>query len=373
MERRGGTKRVLVVFPDDWAPFSPTLTRLVDLLSKRFEVKVLAFDTGRFDLGVLDARRYVRVALPTRRAALLRRIGLLRIVRTLLLASRARGCGRWADQIVAVDADGATACWMAGLPMHYLSLEVERPSLARWIVPYQARSIAIQSRERLEYQFPPGSIDHLPVFLIQNAPEADAFDAVAPVTRDLERPRLVYMGNLIPGHGLFRMLDLLHAWPEASLTLRGIVPDACMASIRERAGDLLDAGRLRVESGYLRDEDIPRFLTDYDIGLCLYEPTRGDRLDFNYESAPAGKMFNYFAAGLPVLASDLLGLRPVTEYRAGIQARSNAPADLLDAGQALCADHPSYREGALRAARAFDFAASAGAFAGFLASAGERT
>src|SRR5881409_3653435 len=103
--------------------------------------------------------------------------------------------------------------------MHYVSLEISRPSLARWIVPSRACSIVIQSQERLAYQFRPGSIAHIPVFFIQNAPNADAFIHMRTTSRDLSRPRLVYMGLLRPEHGLFRMLDLLRAWPEASLSL----------------------------------------------------------------------------------------------------------------------------------------------------------
>ncbi len=177
---------------------------------------------------------------------------------------------------------------------------------------------------------------------------------------------MVYMGNMRVEHGLSCMLDLLRAWPEASLTLRGFFPNACLAKIQRDYRDLFADGRLSLTDDYLEEADIPPFLSGFDLGLCLYEPPRRGKLDFNYRSAPAGKMFNYFAAGLPVLASDLPGLRPVADFGAGIQARSNQVGDLLVAGQALCANHAQYREGALRAARHFDFSAAGGAFVKFL-------
>lgn len=360
--------RILIVFPDDWAPFSPTLVRLARALAERFDVEVLAFDSGRFDLSAMDPSVYTRVRIPRRLAMALRKVGLLRVVRVALLAWQVRARARRFHHVVSVDNDGATATWLAGCSMHYLSLEVERPALACWIVPSKGRSIIIQTRERLEYQFDSESVAHLPVFHIQNAPKFDSGAVAGTSGIDPQHPRLVYMGNLVEAHGLYRMLDLLRAWSGATLALRGILQNDCMASIRRTHGDLIDSGRLEVIEGYVDDDAVVEFLSRFDVGLCLYEPSRRRKLDFNYRTVPAGKMFNYFAAGLPVLASDLPGLRPVTEYGAGIQAPTNTVPDLLAAGRTLCANHEHYRNGALGAAKAFDFAASARAFANFLLS-----
>ena len=363
-----GTRHsVLIVFPDDWAPFSPTLIRLVTLLSHRFDVKALAFDTGRFDLGVLDQNYYVRVRLNHFISRIIRAAGLLRIVRTILLTFQVRKYATRNTQIIAVDADGATASWLAGRRMHYLSLEVARPSLATWVVPRLADSIVIQSQERLTYQFDAEDIGRLPIFFVQNSPDAPDF---LPVPRhfDPDRPKLVYMGNLIPSHGLLCMLDLLRIWQEATLTLQGITNATISRLIRDSYGDLLESGRLVIESRYLNDDEILGFLAGFDIGLCLYESPPRQRMDFNYESSPAGKMFNYFAAGLPVLASRHIGLQPVSAFSAGIQAPDNLAPTLLEAGRGLCRDYGRYRLGAIRAAQSFDFSRAAGLFVDFLGS-----
>jgi len=108
------------------------------------------------------------------------------------------------------------------------------------------------------------------------------------------------MGLLRPEHGLFRMLDLLRAWPEASLSLQAMDPrgSGLLASIRERYGDLLDTGRLNILDAYLRDEDIAPFLSKFDIGLCLYEATGAPPPEFQLRKLTRRKDVQLFRCGI---------------------------------------------------------------------------
>lgn len=361
---------VVVLFPDDWAAFSPTLTGLVTLLERDFGVEALVLDTGRFDLDSLDPITYRKLSISPRVSKVLRRTRTLRLARTLLLAIKARRAARRATHVIAVDADGALAAFLLGRKFHYLSLELSRFSLASFLVPWRARSITIQSSERLHYHFAPTAITHLPVFLIQNAPNAPPLDSrtTGKIARDLSRPRLVYMGSAIPAHGLISMLELLRGWPEASLTIQGIVPDESIELIHRDYADLLPDGRVRIAQGYLPEGEIPGFLSGFDVGMCLYDLRGRASKDFNYISCPSGKMFNYFAAGLPVVASNLIGLNPVTRNQSGIQSDSNSVDDLRRAISDICADYPQYCENARRAALTYDFGRNAGALLSFLQS-----
>lgn len=355
---------VLLLFPDDWAAYSPTLLRLTQLLSRSFTVRAHIMDTGRVDNSLLDPALFRRVEVPGRITKLLKMFGLYRPFRALALARSARRELAASTRIVAIDADGAVAARLLGRRFHFLSLEVGRHPVLRRLVGRYALSVTIQSPERLEYLLGAKLAARLPVFYIQNAPDAPP-TTPGPRKINAHAPRLIYLGHVMPLHGLVPMLELLKAWPEASLTLQGIQTRQGMELIHGRYRDLLDAGRLTIGNDYVPEEAITAFLAGFDIGLCFYELGK-HQSDFNYQSSPAGKMFNYFAAGLPVIASDLIGLRPVSLHRAGIQVPSHDARTLLEAGHAIVADYAAYSEGASRAAIHYDFQRSAGQLLAFL-------
>lgn len=359
--RGAGRARVLVLFPDDWAPFSPTLVRLAAHLAADFDVTVRCLDTGRFDHSSLDMAVFRPIRIPGWLATLLRKSGLMLPARSALLALASRRLARSSRHVIAIDGAGAAAAALLGRPFHFLSLEIDRWSPARWLVPRLARSISIQSQARLEYQFPNLRAGALPVVMLQNAPPFDpaARQRVPLSAPDPARPRLVYLGNLIPAHGLRPMLALLRAWPEARLVLRGPAPEATRNLLASTCGDLLQSGRLALDTSYMGDDELGAFLSSFDIGLCLYDLSGSLKRNFNYLSAPSGKMFNYFAAGLPVLGSDIEGLSPVKRHGAGLLVNGNDPTALVDAGRRVMGNHAAFRAGAYRAAEAFDFHASA--------------
>jgi glycosyltransferase involved in cell wall biosynthesis len=360
----------VILFPDDWAAYSPTLTRLAARLDGQFVLRAHVLDTGRVDNALLDARIYRRVRVRSWLAQALRKTGLYRIARTLMLARSARQDASRADHVIAVDADGACAARLLGRKFHFLSLEVGRHPLLRRIARDDALSIAIQSRERLDFQF--GGAVTAPVFILQNAPDFDPATATPRASRppDPDTPRFVYLGHAIPLHGLRSMLDLLEAWPGATLTLQGLHPERSLRMIRARYGGLLDSGALTIGSGYLADDELNGFLQNFDLGLCLYELDARHRHDFNYLSSPSGKMFNYFAAGLPVIASNHIGLAPVGEHGAGVQVASNRVDDLRNAARTILASHEAYRQRCFEAAAHYDFGTAADRLIAFIRAGG---
>lgn len=359
-----GTKPdVLILFPDDWAIYSPTLLRLVDILSESFAVRAHVLDTGRADNTMLDPMRFRRVCLSGSIAKLLKKTGTYRPLRAMALAYSARHAIGAHTQVIAVDADGAMAARLLGRPFHFLSLEVGRHPLLRLIAGRHAHSIIIQSPERLHYQFGDAIASKLPVFYVQNAPEVQRQPPVRIARR--EHPRLVYMGHLMPMHGLAAMLNLARAWPQATLTLLGLRNAAGMELVRTRNGDLIESGRVVVYEEYVPEAALATFLANFDVGLCLYELGRRRR-DFNYLSSPAGKMFNYFSAGLPVVASNLPGLNPVSLHHAGLQVDSHEAETLIGACRTILDDYTHYSMGASQAAMHYDFRSAAAPLADFL-------
>jgi glycosyltransferase involved in cell wall biosynthesis len=369
-KEKNPVSNVVILFPDDWAAYSPTLTRLTARLGEIFTVQVHVLDTGRMSTASLDPDVYRRVRLNPRLARLLRKTGMYRLVRTIALARSARADVAKAGIVIAVDADGASAARLLGKPFHLLSLEIGWHPILRHLVSRHALSLTTQSSERLEYQFEAGSIARLPVFIVQNAPAFDEQGSRLPVrcNIDPERPRFVYLGNILPIHGLFPMLDLVRTWPKATLTLQGMHSQHTLREIHRRYAALLDGGRLRIGSAYVPENELGRFLEDFDIGLCLYQLGWRLRHNFNYTSSPAGKMFNYFAAGLPVIASRQIGLNPVSVHGAGLQVEDNSVEALRAAARTILADHEKYRAACLRAADHYDFNRSANRFVDFVRS-----
>jgi len=362
---------LVILFPDDWAIYSPTLTRLVDRLAPYFDVKAFVLDTGRFDLSSLGADRYVRVRCPKSLAWALRKLGLFRITRSLLLAKHAFAA-RHVRHLVAVDGDGALAAMLVGRSrFHFLSLEIRRHAFLRRAIPRRLQSIVIQTEDRLRFQFDSRSIAGVPIFYVQNAPSVPtvAPPSRLPVSRE-KGLKLVFMGNAIPAHGLEPMLALLRSLPESTLTLQGNVPDGSWRIIKASYADLLAEKRILVPDEFMAEEQLSDFLSQFDVGLCLYSLRGMQRYDFNYVSAPSGKMFNYFAAGIPVLGSDLLGLQPVKEHGAGMLVRDNSVEELSVAAEKIAADMDRYRDAARAAARHYDFAAATAPWLDYLRDAG---
>jgi glycosyltransferase involved in cell wall biosynthesis len=112
-------------------------------------------------------------------------------------------------------------------------------------------------------------------------------------------PLVVYVGGLMPGRGLEQTIDALALAPEVRLRTVGPGSQAYRASLLERAraagvGDRLELSR-PVPPGAVTEA-----LDDATAGLCLIQPVCR-----SYELTLPNKLFEYAAAGVPVLASDL--------------------------------------------------------------------
>ncbi len=111
-------------------------------------------------------------------------------------------------------------------------------------------------------------------------------------------PRVVYVGGLMPGRGLEQMIDSLALLPLVHLYAIG--PGAH----RYRMDLLLRARAAGVEKRVVlrapvAPGEVPDVLVGAAAGLCLIQP-----ICRSYELSLPNKLFEYAAAGVPVLASD---------------------------------------------------------------------
>jgi glycosyltransferase involved in cell wall biosynthesis len=116
------------------------------------------------------------------------------------------------------------------------------------------------------------------------------------------RPALalvVYIGGLMPGRGLEQMIDALPLVPEARLRAIGPVAPRYRASLLSRAETAGVTDRIELRSP-VPPAEVGSALAGAAVGLCLIQP-----ICRSYELSLPNKLFEYTAAGVPVLASDL--------------------------------------------------------------------
>lgn len=157
-------------------------------------------------------------------------------------------------------------------------------------------------------------------------------------------PAFIYAGAIAPGRGVAEMLAALaRVPPPARLGLAGAF--ASPAFRGELSGR---PGWERVDVyGFLGREELARKFSGSVAGLLLYGPAAN-----NLQARPT-KLFEYMAAGLPVIASDFPGLREIIEGNAcGLLVDPGDPAAIAAAMREVLADPARAREMGRRGRRA---------------------
>ncbi|SFS00325.1 Glycosyltransferase involved in cell wall bisynthesis [Agrococcus baldri] len=175
----------------------------------------------------------------------------------------------------------------------YLSPFLRRPAqwLAHGIVGLARHAdLVVAATETIAKRFPADR-----TVIVHNYPPLRAEEADAPVASN--RPRhVVYIGGIASSRGASVMVkaasepDFPAGW---SLELAGTAGDALIAALRTRAG------WKRVNfHGQVPPDDARDILLSARVGLLLFQDSKPHR-----DALPT-KMFEYFAAGVPVIASD---------------------------------------------------------------------
>ncbi len=148
------------------------------------------------------------------------------------------------------------------------------------------------------------------VHLVPNYPEVGA-----PVERrelrdlpggeaiDPERPVVLYLGGLMAGRGLEQLVDAVGLVPEVQLVLLG--SGAEEGALRTRA----DAAGASVHLlAPVAPDLVESYAASADVGVSPIVPSC-----LNYRYSLPNKLFQYMAAGIPVVASDFRQVRAVVE------------------------------------------------------------
>lgn len=167
---------------------------------------------------------------------------------------------------------------------------------------------------------------HAPVIVAHDAADPPASPPAAARTAP-PRPRIGYVGNLYPGRGIELILELAGRLPTCDFELIG-GSQADLATWRARA---LPPNALL--AGFVRPADLADRYRSFDVLLMPY-PRSGIGVasgasDTSRWCSPM-KMFEYMAAGAPIIASDLPVLGEVLHHEHNALI---APADDVAAWQ----------------------------------------
>lgn len=176
-----------------------------------------------------------------------------------------------------------------------------------------------------------------PVVEVRNVPSLSWFDDAAPALGfldDVVDPIVIYVGLMSATKGFEqtiltkKMLDKLGI--KTCFVLAGDVKGAkALETLKRLKGsypNLVDAG-FRF-TGYVQYPLLPGILRKSKIGLALIQPA-----SLNYVISQPNKLFAYMIAGLPVVATDLPGMRDiVSKENCGILV---TPGDPEEAAKAI--------------------------------------
>jgi glycosyltransferase involved in cell wall biosynthesis len=167
-----------------------------------------------------------------------------------------------------------------------------------------------------------------PPIRIHDLPGAERLDA--------GRPVVLYLGGLMADRGLPELLDAMALVPDAQLVLLGggVLGDALRAQA-ERIG-IADRSHLLPP---VPPDDVIAAAASADVGVS---PTIPSSLN-NRWSLP-NKLFQYMAAGVPVVASDFPQVREVVDgARCGVVVDTTDPARIADGIRRILADRDEAR------------------------------
>jgi glycosyltransferase involved in cell wall biosynthesis len=362
------TKKILLVFPEEHLAYSPTTLNIFRELKKHFDTRLIAFvpykrSTKRIEeegIMYIDAKKWYRKPLKAflflyslfhkeMGRDLLKKMGMSSYYRLFLL-KRAIASLVEHREIIAVDFMTAWLCQTVyKKDTHFLSLEiVEQDPFFKKLTPKKILSVIIQNEERYHYLF---DNQPLPTFFIQNAPKFQDFKPMRPE----DRRGILFSGAAERGFGIFACLDFLAKYPQFNLTLKGSMLQEVKEKIETEYGELLLSGRLQIDKSYLEQVDLNEYLHKFRIGFCFYDTQQTHMNTFNYRTAPSGKLFQYHASGIPVVASNLPGLSSVSTFHTGIMIDDLAPETIYNAIEKIESEYDQLVENSFKAGRHYDF------------------
>ena len=157
-----------------------------------------------------------------------------------------------------------------------------------------------------------------PPTIVRNIPER-RLAASSPRSVESSQPSAVYVGGLLPNRGIEQTMNGLGHTERIGLRLLGSGGDAYVDRLK-RLAEVVAPGRVEFLPAVASDEVVDS-IAGGTFGVALFQPTCE-----SHRLVLPNKVFEYLAAGLPVLVSDVPVLRAlVEEHECGLVASPTDP------------------------------------------------
>lgn len=355
--------KITIISSDDIILYQPTILNLYDLLKDDFEINIVTFIPEYLGKNKEDEKNIDYITPNVFKKKCLRKIDLIvnaflkrvskylwkhsvrlssyRSYQASLLSNSAR---KYKDNIIiAVDPMPLFVAQKVIGKVNFLSLEIiPNDPYFKKIDFTKINTVIIQNQYRYDYLFKQNKIR---TFYIQNAPMMK----YKHVNRS-KREGLIWAGTIVKDFAILDCLDFLENYDEFNLTLKGAFEKNTKLIIESRYQHLLIESRVKINNEYLKTEAFIRFVSNFKIGFCFYN---WDiiKSNYNYETAPSGKLFVYLAAGVPVIASNVKAFKFLEEFGAGVLVDNYHPDTLYDAIKKIESNFDYY---SLNAYKAFE-------------------
>ncbi len=352
-------KKALIVFPDEWIAYSPSILNSIALLQKNnYECYTIAFSfkyfnkvtvSGNCKLIHINETLYkilsrLKVYNPLKYLILLLYVGFYKLHINQF------------DIILGIDNIGYSAAKTFYKNSLFFSLEVNITDYWKKACKKGIGHLIIQSQERANYLAT--HLNNKPkITFLQNAPMCTNIVFYNNFTT--RNKNLIYWGNVESYYNidiLINCVPLLSS--EYTLTLRGIKNERYHAQLLKNYADLINSNRLILNYDYIQQDEIINLLQNYYIGFAMYDFNKLKESNFNFISSPSGKQFNYMAATVPTVAQKIIGFKPIAENNAGILLNDFNTESILKAIKNIESNYELYCNNAYKASQLYNFETS---------------
>jgi glycosyltransferase involved in cell wall biosynthesis len=171
--------------------------------------------------------------------------------------------------------------------------------------------------------------------LVPNMPAIAFYGAFyQPKRAPIERLNLLFQGAIGPGHGLVEVLQLSaknRCELPIHLTLKGVVQAPFKAQLVQLADTLGISERLHWQ-GFTAYQEVPKLAATQDIGIAIHMGT--DAMNTTLGRA-SNKIYEYAAAGLPIILYDSQQFRQYLERYTWAHFTNGTENSLLNCLQAI--------------------------------------
>lgn len=363
-------KNILIFFPEGNLPYSPSTINLYDELSAFHNVQILSrlpysneFISNR-NIEYLP-KNYKRVFWIYYRIFKVfgRKGSLLGLFDNYCLFLHLKRFVKRnsIDEIISVDLKATAISQLVSSRVHFLSFELTDLTFLKSVNINSLSSVLIQSLDRYNYLF---KVPHKRIFILPNSPIFD--ESIK--TEKGGRQHLIFSGYASKGFGIYACLHFLRKFTQQKMVIRGALEGGLLENLIMHFPELLDENRLLIDSTYQDDKNMLNYLTQFRVGFVFYDFRLPNIDNYNYRTAPSGKLYKYLAAGVPVIGINIPGFSIVRKYKAGVLIDTLDPDSIKRALDIIEADYDSYVENAFKAAESVSFDKAVKPFIDFISS-----